>query len=200
METQGRIKEAMPIALEARKTSHEVLGDAHWTTTAAMNQLGSLYTLQGRYKEAEPLLLKSVELAQNLNGKEHASAVFFTLRLVKLYKAQARYNKMDSVLARILKTAQQTYVPGHAVLGFIQEEVRQRLIQLGIIMREQYSTGHYKNALLALAKQKLWYHLLLAKDYKTEKQLTSQQIQISKIRDQIEHAVLQKAIKLLKER
>ncbi|CAI6335436.1 unnamed protein product [Periconia digitata] len=73
--SQGQLKKAEQLFLQAIETRERVLGDEHPETLNSRANLASTYRKQRRWKEAEKLLLQVTETRERVLGAKHPSTL-----------------------------------------------------------------------------------------------------------------------------
>jgi tetratricopeptide (TPR) repeat protein len=100
--SQGRYGDAEPLYLEALAMRKQLLGEAHPSVAASLNNLAVLYEKQGRYEEAEPLYLEALAMDQRLLGEAHPDIAASLSNLAALYCFQGRYEAAEPLYLEAL--------------------------------------------------------------------------------------------------
>ncbi|MCI5165474.1 MAG: CHAT domain-containing protein [Candidatus Electrothrix sp. GM3_4] len=104
---QGKYREGIAFAEQARAYAVKNFGAEHPHTLAAINNLAFLYKSQGRYSEAEPLYKECLQLSEQVLGREHPSTLSSINNLAALYSAQGRYSEAEPLYKECLQLSEQ---------------------------------------------------------------------------------------------
>jgi CHAT domain-containing protein/tetratricopeptide (TPR) repeat protein len=136
LHSQGKYREAIPIAERYVALARQKHGDEHAEVAAAMSWLAFVYRDQGRYAEAEPLYRRSLAVYEKARGPEHIDVGRALNNLAVLYSLQGRDAEAEPLLRRGLAVYEKALGPKHIDVGTA-------LNDLAILYRRQ---GRYAEA------------------------------------------------------
>ncbi|MCI5161421.1 MAG: CHAT domain-containing protein [Candidatus Electrothrix sp. AX5] len=133
---QGKYKEGIAFAEQARVYAVKHFGAEHPDTSISMNNLAGLYHAQGRYSEAEPLYKECLQLREKVLERDHPSTLISINNLAELYESQGRYSEAEPLYKECLQFREK-------VLGRYHPDT---LISINNLAELYTSQGRYSEA------------------------------------------------------
>jgi CHAT domain-containing protein/Tfp pilus assembly protein PilF len=127
---------ALPMAEEALKIRHEVVGDDNKYTAWSYGHLGILYFNLGEREKARTSFEQTLRINRKLFGEEHAATAQWCVNLGLLHLSLREYATAETYFQEALKIRRK-------VLGVDNADTAQTYDYLGLL---ELSMGHYRRA------------------------------------------------------
>jgi CHAT domain-containing protein/Tfp pilus assembly protein PilF len=113
MQSQGRSREALPVAARALELYEKAIGPEHPDLATPLLNLGDLYREAGAFAKAEPLYMRALALDERFSGPQHPNVATSLNNLARLYVEQGEYAKAEPLFVRSLAIAEKALGPEH---------------------------------------------------------------------------------------
>ena len=125
LESQGRYREAIPLAQQAIAIREEALGEEALPVADSLNQLGLLHRAQGNYSAAETLYQRALAIREAGLGSDHPDVAESLNNLAVLYYTQGNYTAAIPLLERSLSTLESALGEDHEAIGILLNNLAQ---------------------------------------------------------------------------
>ncbi|MEO1145548.1 MAG: tetratricopeptide repeat protein [Cyanobacteria bacterium J06638_22] len=125
LESQGRYREAIPLAQQAIAIREEALGAEALPVADSLNQLGLLHRAQGNYSAAEPLYQRALAIREAGLGSDHPDVAESLNNLAVLYYTQGNYTAAIPLLERSLSILESVLGEDHEAVGIALNNLAQ---------------------------------------------------------------------------
>lgn len=102
MGTQGKCREAIPVAEEALAIRRRVHGEEHEDTATSLHNLAYLYDDMGEFSEAMTLYQQSLAIRRRVLGEEHPDTAITLNNLALVFGALSVYGNAEHLLLQSL--------------------------------------------------------------------------------------------------
>jgi tetratricopeptide (TPR) repeat protein len=147
--TTNRLGEGEPLMKRALAIWEKTLGPEHPNVATGVNNLAELYRAQGQYAQAEPLYRRALAIDEKSYGAEHPIVARDLSNLAQLLQDSKRLGEAEPLMRRVLviiiqftpetshphpylRVALYNYVALLKGMSFGEEEIRERIVQVGI--------------------------------------------------------------------
>jgi CHAT domain-containing protein/tetratricopeptide (TPR) repeat protein len=111
MMNQGKFKEALPYAEQARAFCEKALGPESPKTATALDNLSYLYQQTGAREKTEPLLLRALAIREKKLEQNHTDTARSLNNLAHYHRERGDFDKAEPLFLRALKIYEQTGGP-----------------------------------------------------------------------------------------
>jgi len=111
LHTQGRYREAIPLAQRDLAIRERILGPAHPALTPSLFNLAELYSKTADDLHAAPLYRRVLDLQVKTLGPEHQTTIFTMNQLGVVYMELGEYAKAEPLLQRVLQHSERIHGP-----------------------------------------------------------------------------------------